>query len=269
MEFLNALGISSTSGYIGITLLAIGGFLILAGVGVISIQQVTVKQGRATWVLGLLMAGVGVILLYPEVSSPDAVSDAPAAVVETQPATTLSSSDENGSLSEWKTIKFAVPGNGLWREETGSYTAVGSKDTIAWSEDMLAGDLELSLDIESSSPFSAANIVIYGNGGSLATGNLIFTVASDLQAILADSIYDDGTYLFSSLSSVGFGGQKHSVLISIIDRKAILFLDGDQIASVLLDESINTNGRIGLLKYWEIDDVTFSNIRIRESESLN
>ena len=38
MEFLNNLGINSTSGFFGLALLAFGGFMVLAGVGVISIQ---------------------------------------------------------------------------------------------------------------------------------------------------------------------------------------------------------------------------------------
>jgi len=162
-------------------------------------------------------------------------------------------------------IEFNVPGNGLWLEEDGRYTAIGSKDTIAWSDDLFAGDTEVSFQVESASPNTAANVILYGNGGSLAPGNLIFTIASDHQSILADSLYDDGTYLFASMNSLGFGEQKHTVLISVVDRKASLFIDGEEVGSVFLDESINTSGRIGLLKYWEIPDVTFSSIRARES----
>jgi len=276
MEFLSNLGITSPSGFWGLALLVIGGFMILAGVGIISIQQVTVKQGRATWIMGLGMALVGVFLLYPEFAAPGEAPKGPAAVVDlnspagvgANPAATLPSSDPIGGLSEWKAIEFGVPGNGLWLEEDGRYAAIGSKDTIAWSDDLFAGDIEVSLEVESSSPSSAANVILYGNGGSLAPGNLIFTIASDHQSILADSIYDNGTYLFTSVSSLGFGEQKHTVLISIVDRKASLFLDGEETASVFLDENINTSGRIGLLKYWEIHDVAFANIRVRESGSV-
>jgi len=276
MEFLGDLGITSLWGLFGLALLVIGGFMILAGVGIISIQQVTVKQGRATWIMGLVMAVVGVFLLYPEFAAPGEAPEGPAAIVETNspavvdanPATTLPSPDPNGGLSEWKAIEFAVPGNGLWLEEDGRYAAIGSKDSIAWSDDLFAGDIEVSLEVDSSSPSSAANVILYGNGGSLAPGNLIFTIASDHQSILADSIYDNGTYLFTSMSSLSFGEQRHNVLISIIDRKASLFVDGEATASVLLDENINTSGRIGLLKYWEIHDVTFSSIRVRESGSV-
>ena len=44
MEFLTKVGIDSAAGYFGLVLLVIGGFLFLAGIGVISIQQVTVKR---------------------------------------------------------------------------------------------------------------------------------------------------------------------------------------------------------------------------------
>lgn len=264
VEFLNSLGIDTALGFFGLALVAIGAFMILAGVGIISIQQVTVKQGRATWILGALMALVGAFLLYPDLSAPDIASDTPSDTVEQEATAALPSPDQTGRLSQWKAIDFVIPGNGLWRQENGRYTAIGSQDTIAWSEEIYEGDLEISLDIESSTSHTAANVVLYGNGGSLASGNVIFTIANDLQAILADSIYQDGTYLFSSLSGVDFVEQKHNLLITIIDRQASLFLDGEQIASVFLDEQINSSGKIGLLKYWEIPDVTFSNIQIRD-----
>ena len=282
MDFLNNIGINSPSGYFGAVLLVIGGFMVLAGVGIISIQQVTIRQGRATWVVGALLAVVGAFLLYPDFSNPDAVGDSPAAVVDENPAAVAdvnptAAEDENpaappttiapnGKLSEWKTIKFTIPGNGLWLEQDGSFKATGSKDTIAWSEDLFEGDVEFSLDIESSNSYSAANIIFYGNGGSLALGNLIFVIAGDQQSILTDTIYDGGTYLYSSLNSLEFGEQKHSVLISIHDRRASLFLDGEEIASAFLDDSINASGKIGLLKWGGINNVTFSNIRVRSME---
>jgi hypothetical protein len=268
MDLLGNLAFDSITGFIGLALLAIGGFMILAGVGIISIQQVTVKQGRITWVLGLAMAAVGLVLLLPEFLVSSDVPDTQIPVVETQPTATLSSSDPSGSLAEWVTIAFVIPDDGLWLEEDGRYSAIGSTDTIAWSDELFGGDIELSLDIESSTPLAAASIVAYGDGKSQASGNLIFTIANDLQAILADSIYDDGTYLFASTSSVDFGEQTHALLIRIIDRKASLILDGEEIASVLLDENINTSGKIGLLKWGGIHDVTFSNARIRGSEPV-
>ncbi len=266
MDFLGNLTFDSIAGFIGLALLAIGGFMILAGVGIISIQQVTVKQGRITWVLGLAMAAVGLVLLLPEFSTSGDVPGSQTPVVETEPNATLSSPDSGANLGEWKGIEFVIPDDGLWVEDNGEYSATGSRDTIAWSEETFAGGIELSLDIGSATPLAAASIVVYGDGKSQASGNLIFTIANDLQAILANSIYDDGTYLFTSTGSVDFGEQDHAVLIRIIDRKASLILDGREIGSVLLDESINSSGRIGLLKWGGIPNVTFSNTRIRASE---
>jgi hypothetical protein len=286
MEFLNNLGINSTSGYFGVILLAIGGFMFLAGIGVITIQQVTVKQGRATWVIGLLFAAVGIFLVYPELSRagevPDGTADVvdategvdddaqPPAVVENNLAPTLPPSIPSGVLSDWKVIEFTVPGDGLWLAEGGRYMAIGSKDTIAWSQDIFAGDVEISMDLESPVSYAAANIILYGNGGSLTPGNLIFSVASDLQAISADSIYEGegGRFLFSSWTSLDFVGQKHSILISILDRRAKLFLDGEEIGSVFVPEDSNTSGKIGLLKYWETGEITFSNIHVRSLEPV-
>jgi hypothetical protein len=122
MELLSNIGITSPSGFFGLALLVLGGFMILARVGIISIQQVTVKQGRATWIMGLVMAVVGMFLLYPELAAPGEAPEGPAAVVDTNspavvdanPAATLPTSDPNGGLSEWKAIEFSVPGNGLW-----------------------------------------------------------------------------------------------------------------------------------------------------------
>ena len=267
MEFLNKIGITTVSGFVGLALLAIGGFLFLAGIGVITIQQVTVKKGRLTWLIGLILAAVGLVLFYPEFSAPTVGSEEQIPVAETQPTAPVSSFDSS-IKSEWNTMVFMVPENGLWLKDVGSYSATGSIDTIAWSEKSYAGDLELTLDIDSSQSFSAANIIIYGNGVSQASGNLIFTIASDLQAIQADSIYDDGTYLFSVLKPVNFGEQRHTVLISLLDRKASLYLDGEEVASAVLNESINTSGKIGLLKWGGIRAVTFSNLRIKGSETI-
>ena len=282
MDFLNNIPINSTGGFIGLALLVIGGFMVLAGVGIISIQQVTVKQGRATWVVGVLLAVGGAFLLYPELSTP-AAPESPIAAEESAPgaedvlaptstvgASPTAASAGGGELSDWRPIEFMIPGDGLWLADGGSFTAIGSKDTFVWSQEIFTGDVEISMDIESPVSFAAANIVVYGNGGSLTTGNLIFSIASDLQAISADSIYEGagGRFLFSSWTSLDFVGQKHSILISILDRRAKLFLDGEEIGSVFVPGDSNTSGKIGLLKYWETGEITFSNIHVRSLEPV-
>ncbi len=263
MDFLNNFSINSTSGFIGLALLVVGGFMILAGVGIISIQQVTVRQGRATWILGLLFAALGLYLFYPElngaseITGPGGVSEVPNAAPGTE---------ELPPMSEWRALNITLPGDGFWRETgPGVYTATGSTDTFAWSQQSFSGDLDLTLDIESPSENGEANIVVYGNGGGFSDGALIFTIANDLQQIVVDTIYDGGTKKFVQLKLVNFDSQVHTIRISILARKASLYLDGNLLASVFLDDGINTTGKIGLLKYWERPEVSFSNVRIRGS----
>jgi hypothetical protein len=188
----------------------------------------------------------------------------PAGVAETTEVS--SASDPNPLPPDWGTPEFVTPGNGLWKEEAGKYTAIGSQETTAWSEMAYSGDIEISLDIESSNAFAAANIIVYGNGLTISPSNVIFTVASDILAIVEGTIYNESDYSYSSFPALNFVEEKHTVLIQIIDRKATLSVDGEKISSVFLQEATANQGKIGLLKYWEIDEITFSNIRVRGTE---
>jgi hypothetical protein len=193
----------------------------------------------------------------------------PELTLEAELASTLSTSDSNSIPPDWIIPEFIISGNGLWNKEAGRYTAIGLNDTIAWSEEKYTGDIEISLDIEtsnSSNDYAAAYIIVYGNGITMSSGNLIFNIANDILAIVEGSIYDDNDYTFLTFSDVNFVGEKHTVLINIIDRKATLFVDGVKIGSVFLKDTTDTGGKIGLLKYWEIEEIIFSNIRIKGSE---
>ena len=187
--------------------------------------------------------------------------------LEIESTATISTTDSDSMSLDWKTLEFIIPGNGLWQTEEGKYTAIGSVETIAWSEERYTGDIEISLDIESPNAFAAANIILYGNGISLSSGNLIFTVASDILAIVEGSIYDENDYTYMSFPTINFVGEKHTVLIKVVDRRATLYVDGVEISSVLLKDTTDTEGKIGLLKYWEIDEITFSNIQVKGTES--
>ena len=269
MDLLENLGISTTWGTIGFGLLVIGAFLILAGIGIISIQQITVKQGKATWIVGLALAVVGALLIYPDVAGPEIVIDADVPAQDIQASAPVQDQAQTGELSEWRPISFTYPSNDLWREEDGAYTAVGSTNTIAWSEEASDGDLEIMLEVSSSSSSnSAANIIVYGNGTFLTEGNLIFTVASDLLAISETSIFEGegGSFLHATMASLDLHDQVHTVLISIKDRKASMSLDGDEIGTIFLDDDIRSGGSIGLLKIGEISDISFGNIRVRHTE---
>ena len=239
MDILNNIPINSTSGFIGLLLMLFGVFMILAGLDIISIQQVTVKQGRRTWILGIVFALLGFVLFYPDLTSPTLITTTPAVVDPTEVLAPTSTIDLSDTLAGWKSTSFEIPDDGLWRQkEDGTYTAVGSKDTIAWSEEIFEGDLEVSLDVQSPSAFGEANIIIYGNGRGMSPGILIFTVANDIQKIMSDTVYPGGAYLFDTMGTVDFEGQKHTILIRIVDREASLILDGEQITSVFLNNSI-------------------------------
>lgn len=72
--------INSLRDYIGLILLAVGGFMILAGFGVISVNQVTVQQGRRTWAIGIAFALFGIILLLPELRTSTPTTASPTAI---------------------------------------------------------------------------------------------------------------------------------------------------------------------------------------------
>ena len=278
--------IQSPLAFIGFLCLAIGAFMVLAGLDIIRIQQVTVKQGRRTWIVGVVFAVVGLALLYPELITPDTEStddgdaaSAPAASTESDPtdvddAASAQSTDSDAEPSavgaEWSAVDFAIPDDGLWnKSEDGSYTAIGSANTIAWSKETFEGDLEIQMEVtSSSSSVAAANIIVYGNGAFLSKGNLIFTAASDLLAISETSIFEGegGEFLHATTASLDLQDQVHTVLISIKDRRATMSLDGDEIGTVFLDDEIKSEGKIGLLKVWESSDITIQNIRVRRIE---
>ena len=77
IELINNLGINSTSGLIGLGLASIGFFLILAGFGIISIEKITVQQGKATWIVGIILAVIGVLLVIPEFETSKPITASP------------------------------------------------------------------------------------------------------------------------------------------------------------------------------------------------
>lgn len=257
MDFLSSIPISSVSGFIGLALLALGGFMVLAGVGIISIQQVTVKQSRATWVLGLALAAIGLVMLLPELSRPGDASGSP---VVTQPAV-----GGVGGQTGWVTPTFNLPDDGLWREpEIGTYTATGYRDTLAWSRESFSGDVEITLDVDSPHAEGEATLVLFGDGRGFAPGVLAFVVSAEFHRIIADTIFEGGNILYEELQPVRFEGEVHAMRVTVIDRQASLYLDGASLASVSLDDTIGSSGRIGLFKFSSRPQVSFSNVRVRE-----
>ena len=55
--------VSTTLGFIGFLLILVGGFLLLAGLGIVRVQKITVQKGKQTWVLGVIFAVLGILLI--------------------------------------------------------------------------------------------------------------------------------------------------------------------------------------------------------------
>ena len=261
--------LNSITSYIGLALLALGGFMILAGFDIISVQQVTVKKGRKTWMMGAIFAVVGFVMLFPEFTSSSKVTS-PEAVTEILPKTAATPTNmSSDTLSEWTPIDLVIANSNLWQETAkGTYTAKGSKDAFAWSKEQYEGNLMVSFDIESSANQASGCVIVYGKGQGLSYGNLIFCVDWDGYGLEKHTIYHEGeNYLTFVPSDVDLKNNVYSVTIEIIDNTANMYVNGDKVLSSFFDtQEIDQSGRIGLLKKWFDPEVTFSNIRIRTPE---
>lgn len=259
--------INSILGYIGLAMLVFGVFMVLAGFDVISIQQVTVRKGKKTWILGIVFTLFGIWLLLPELrTAPPAVGSLE--TPESLPVSTAVSmpqpSSKDGSQSS---IAFNIPDNGLWdRTSDGSYTVTGNEDTIAWSDIIVEGYIELIFDIVFQSPNGEGGIIIYGNGIGLSDEQLFFGFGPVHSKIMAGTPYDT-RYLEDAWMKDVDVNKKHSIMIRIANRNARLFFDSVQILSALIPEDVNTSGRIGIYKYhgetgMNDNGATYSNFRL-------
>ena len=79
--------ISSPLGYLGVFLTVLGFFLIVAGAGILNIEKISVKPGRTTWIMGILVAIIGLGMLYIETTKADGTQTAPTVAPSVQPAT--------------------------------------------------------------------------------------------------------------------------------------------------------------------------------------
>ena len=264
--------INSIVGYIGLALFVFGVFMVLAGFDVISIQQVTVRKGKKTWILGIAFALLGIWLLLPEIgtTAPTVGSLEPSEplLVPTAVSNPLPSSKD---VSE-DPIAFNVPNNNLWnRSSDGSYTVSGNEDTIAWSDMIVEGDLELTFDIQFQGADGEGDIIIYGNGVGLSDEQLFLGFGPVQSKIMAGTPYDS-RYLDDIWMMDVDVNKKHSIIIRIVDRKASLFFDSVEILSAFIPEDINTSGRIGIYKYHgEGKDfgATYSNFRLTASSVVD
>ena len=75
--------ISSPFGYLGVFLSILGFFLIVAGVGILNVEKISVKPGRTTWGMGIVLAIIGLGLLYFEMVGPNGLQATPTPVPPT------------------------------------------------------------------------------------------------------------------------------------------------------------------------------------------
>ncbi len=80
--------ITTPFGYLGVFLSILGFFLIVAGLGILNVEKISVKPGRGTWIIGILIAIVGLGLLFFEANNNvDGTPATPTAAVTSQPST--------------------------------------------------------------------------------------------------------------------------------------------------------------------------------------
>jgi hypothetical protein len=237
--------------------------MVLAGFNVISIQQISVTRGRKTAIIGGAFAVIGLGLVVLDMTPSKQVVSPPEVVEASKTTENLLPALKTTTMAGWQVVDFQVARDELWQKsDEGSYKAIGTKDTFAWTDEIYQGNLEISMDVFSPDSYGEASVLIYGDGRGMSSGTLILSIANDLQKISYDSVYASNNVLYEKTDTVRFGDQPHTILIKIIDRQVTLFLDGKQIASLFLDDHINTEGKIGLYKYWERPEITFSNIQI-------
>jgi len=141
MDFLNNIPIDTTAGFIGLGLLVIGGFMILAGFDIINIEKVTVKQGSRTWIVGIIFAVIGIVMLFPEFTSTFEAADAEVAA-ESMPTVVTSTTELSESFLECGDLEISsIQPPALLEGEMQLYTVVGSGfcsstkvflDCLAW-----------------------------------------------------------------------------------------------------------------------------------------
>jgi hypothetical protein len=237
------------------------------------------RSPMPTWayaLIGLIMVTIMVGLalwIVPRLDSTDSSSSATLVSSDTEPTGTSNSdqiqpseSTSNLEWSEWRELSFNVPNEVLWSQsEDGSYTAHAQEsDSFAWSDEIVEGDFILSLEITTLDDSFLGYIVVYGDGGEFSPGNLIFQIES-VFAIVKDTIYVGGDVWLAEIpSNMKFQpGQTYNVTIEVIDDLASLYLDDTKVTSARIDNQVKRIGKVALLKYWDQDEVTFSNIQIK------
>jgi hypothetical protein len=168
-------------------------------------------------------------------------------------------------------IEFVITDNLLWaKSATNGYTAEGEDDTFAWSRQGVAGDFELSADVESDwENYGEAMVVVYGDGQSWTPGCLIFNVTGYWQSIRAHSVYDpEIEWVARNEEQLDRARKRYRMTVRIADGEASLLVDDELVLSAPIPADINQEGYIGLAKYGGSAPVSFTNIVFRAEEAV-
>lgn len=195
------------------------------------------RQSLPTWATaGLVIAavvivgGVGLLAVSQLRLAPSTTSTPPL----TTESSDRSSPESTSSLvwSEWQTPSFRIPNETLWTETMdGTYRATGSEDTFLWSEEIVEGDLILSLDLDFGQTNPGGNVVVYGEGFGWSKGSLIFTIENDFQMIATNTLYEGYDQLVINSDELDPQDRPYSITIEIIGSVSSLSVDGNKVAS--------------------------------------
>ena len=191
------------------------------------------------------------------------------------------------SGSDWRQVSFLFPSPQIWDVSVDNqYTAIDQRDSdvYAWSTENYQGDIIVSLKLRSAVEALDLNweemqrqipsqnsgcVIMYGDGTIQSIGSLVFCV--DWDGYFIDKhyrTYDDEflAYILHDNPSE----KTYSVTIEIINDMASMYVNGEKVLSTFFDtEEISRRGRIGLFKYWADGEITFSNIQVINTDSIN
>lgn len=278
------------------------GVLIILGIGLYLLHPRIPEANRraATWAFGIVASvATLVVFLVPGAQSPPVLSSIlatltnPASPTATITPSAALSADENkveklaassstsNTGSDWRSLSFMIPNPQHWEDPGDNrYVAVEQHDSdaFAWSTENFEGDLSVSLELYSAVEAlelehseldqqmpnqNSGCVVIYGNGQGYSDGSLIFCIDWDGYYMWKHTRYTD-EYPMAFVPKYLRSDKIYAVNVEISDDLATMDIDGERVFSTFFDtEEIDRSGRIGLLRYWENGENTFSNIQVK------
>jgi hypothetical protein len=184
------------------------------------------------------------------------------------PTAELQNPSGSNEFGDWQSISFSIPSGRVWNQEENQLTtkAIPWNDSIAWSNEVLEGDLVFSVDVTSKQPpHGSAHIIFYGDGIGLSKGCLIIHFGDGFAWIEKDSIYHDGSnWLVVNEGNFNLQEETHNITVEITGGIVDVNVDGRIVAITSLPPESKQQGRIGFIQHCEdvCLDVTYSNPQI-------